>query len=61
MSEKFCTLIKISLKIVAKGPIDNNPAFGSGNSLAPYRRQAIILTNADIIHWRIYAALGEMS
>ena len=25
---------------------------------APKRRQAIILTNADLIHWRIYAALG---
>ena len=25
------------------------------------RRQAIILTNADSIHWRVYTALGEMS
>ena len=24
------------------------------------KRQAIIRTNADPIHWRIYAALGEM-
>ena len=24
-----------------------------------YRRQAIIWTNADPVHWRIYAALGE--
>ena len=31
---------------------------GSGNGLAPNRRQAIIWTNADLIHWRIYAALG---
>ena len=28
------------------------------NGLAPNRRQAIIWTNADPIHWRIYAALG---
>ena len=28
------------------------------NGLAPTRRQAIISTNADPIHWRIYAALG---
>ena len=26
--------------------------------LAPNRRQAIILTSAEPIHWRIYAALG---
>ena len=26
MNEKFCILIKISLKFVSKGPIDNNPS-----------------------------------
>ena len=26
VNEKFCILIKISLKFVAMGPIDNNPA-----------------------------------
>ena len=26
MNEKFCILIKISLKFVPKGPTDNNPA-----------------------------------
>ena len=26
--------------------------------VAPNRRQAIIWTNADLIHWHIYAALG---
>ena len=26
MNEKFCILIKISVKFVRKGPIDNNPA-----------------------------------
>ena len=26
MNEKFCILIKISLKFVPTGPIDNNPA-----------------------------------
>ena len=36
-------------------------SIGSGNGLAPYRRQAITLTNDDPVHWRIYAALGEMS
>ena len=33
-------------------------SIGSDNGLAPSRRQAIILTNADPIHWRIYVALG---
>ena len=31
---------------------------GLDNGLAPNRRQAIIWTNADPIHWRIYAELG---
>ena len=33
--------------------INNNPAL-----VYKMRRQAIIWTNADPIHWRIYAALG---
>ena len=32
--------------------------YGLDNSLAPNRRQAIFRTNADPIHWRIYAAPG---
>ena len=28
------------------------------NGLAPNRRRAIIWTNTDLIHWRIYSALG---
>ena len=34
------------------------PSIGSNNGWAPNRRQAIIWTNADPIHWCIYAALG---
>ena len=34
-------------------------SIGSGNRLAPIRPQAIIWTNADPIHWRIYATLGR--
>ena len=26
--------------------------------MAPNRRQAVIWTNGDLVHWRIYAALG---
>ena len=47
MSEMFCILIAwqcISIGLV--------------NGLASNRRQAIIWTNADPIHWRKYAALG---
>ena len=52
VNEKFCILIKISLKFVPKGSIDNNPG------LAPNRPQAIIWINSGPIHWHIYAALG---
>ena len=31
---------------------------GSGNGLAPNRQQATTWTNANIVHWRIYAAPG---
>ena len=34
------------------------PSIGLDDGLAPYRRQAIICTNADQTHLRIYAALG---
>ena len=50
--------IPISLKFVPDGPIDNNQAFVLDNGLAPNRQQAIIWTNADPVHWRIYVALG---
>ena len=57
---KFCILITISLKFVPKGPIDNRQALsGLDNGSAPKKRQGIIWTNTDPIHWRIYAALGE--
>ena len=45
---KFCILIKISMKFVPNGPIDNNPALV----------QIIMWNSADPVHWRIYAALG---
>ena len=54
----FCILIKISLNLIPKGPLDNKPALFLDNSLSPNRRQAIIWTNADPIYWRIYAELG---
>ena len=33
-------------------------SIGLGSGLAPSRWQAIIWTNADPVHWGIYAALG---
>ena len=51
----------MSLKFVPKGLIDDNPALGLDNGLAPNTHQAIIWTNTDPIHWRIYGAQGEMS
>ena len=57
MKEKFCILIKISLKLVLKGPTD--PALVQIMAWRRIRRQAIIWTiAADPIYWRIYAALG---
>ena len=47
-----------SLKFVPKGPIHS---IGLDNGSAPNRRQAIIWTNPDPIHWRLYAALREMN
>ena len=51
VNEKFYILIKISLSFVPKGPIYNNPAL-------PVWHHAIIWTDVDPIHRRIYAALG---
>ena len=57
LNETFCISIRISLNFVSKVKIDNKRANGSGNSLAPNRRQTITWTNADPVHRRIYAAL----
>ena len=44
------------LKFVPKGAINNIPALVQ--IMAPIRRQAIIWTNADPVHWHIYVASG---
>ena len=61
MNEKFCIFIKISLKFVPKGPIDNNPALVQIMAWHGIGDKPLFETNGDPIHWRIYAALGEMS
>ena len=56
-NESVCISITISLKFVPKGPIDS-VSTGSGNGLAPNRRETITQINADQIHRRIYTAPG---
>ena len=57
LNENIWILIKISLKFVPKGPINNIPALFQINSLAPIRQQAIIWTNDGLVYWHIYASL----
>ena len=52
LNENVGISIKIWLKFVPNGPINNIP------TSVQNRRQAIIWTNADPIHWCIYAALA---
>ena len=47
--------IWFSLEFVPRSPIDNKAALVQVMAW----RQAITWTNADPVHWRIYAALGE--
>ena len=51
--------VRIPLNFVPEAPIYNNPGICSDNGLVPKRWQAIIWTNVDPIHWRIYAVLGR--
>ena len=48
-------MIEHSLKFVPGGQIDNDN-IGSDSGLPPNRRQAIMWTNVDPVHCRIYAA-----
>ena len=55
LNEKVRIFIRISLKFVPKGPIDNESALGQEMAWRR-RRQAITWTNADPVHWHIYVA-----
>ena len=57
MNEKCCILIQISLKFVPSGPIDNTSVLVQIIDWRRNRRRAIIWNHADLVHWRIYAAL----
>ena len=41
--------------VCSEGSNWQEPSISEDNGLAPNRQQAIIGTNADPIHWRIYA------
>ena len=56
MNEKSCIIIKISLKFIPKGPIDNNAVLVQMMAWCRIGDKPL-LTNAVLIHWRIYAAL----
>ena len=53
LNENDRITIRISVKFVPRSPIDNRPAL-----VQVMARQAVTLTDADPVHWRIYAALG---
>ena len=50
--------LSLKFEICSFGSNSQYFSIGSDSGLAPSRRQAIILTNADTVHRRIYAALA---
>ena len=56
VNEKFCILI--FFYVCTEGSNYQYSSIGSDDGLVPIRWQAIIWTNADPVHWSIYAALG---
>ena len=55
LNENDRIAFQISLQFVLKSPINS---IGSGNGLAPNRRQPTFWNIAGLINWRIYASLG---
>ena len=53
--------IQISLKIVSSSPIDNKPALVQVMARRRTGDKPLRTPLDDSVHWRIYAALGEMS
>ena len=51
--------VRIHLSLFLSVQLTTRQHWFSGNGLAPNRRQAISWTNANPVHWRIYAALGR--
>ena len=61
VNETLCVLIRMSLKFVPEGPIDNNSTLVLVMTLASSRLQAIIWTNADRFTNAYMRHKGEMS
>ena len=59
LNENVWISIKISLKFVPNGPIDNKPVLVK--LMAWHRTGCYLKINVDPVHWRIYTSLGEMS
>ena len=59
LNENIQILIKISLRFVPMGPINNIQIIGSDVGLAPVRQQAIIWTNDGLGWWGIYGSGHE--
>ena len=58
MNERCYIFTQLPRMFVPKGPFDNKSILVQAIAWAPHRWQAIIWNNADLVHWRIYAALG---
>ena len=56
--KSFVFLLKFHWNLFLRVQLTIVPSIVSDNGLVPNRRQAIIWTNADPVHWRIYVALG---
>ena len=55
---KFLCFDSNFTEVCCQGSNRQYVSIGLSNGLAPNRRQAITWTNADPVHWSIYAALG---
>ena len=58
LNENAWISIKISLKFVPKGPVNNIPS--SVQIMAPIKRQAIIWTNDGLVYWHIYVTWPQL-
>ena len=58
LNENWHIMIKISLKFVSNGHVNNNTALDQKNGFVSKRRQVIIWTNDGFIPWRIYVPFG---
>ena len=48
----------VFIEMCSLGSNEQNAIIGSDNGMVPNKPQAIIWTNACLVHWRIYASPG---